>query len=314
MLSSLSPGFVLLIVIFSLAMTFGVLMVSVRGILKKHQTMTRRLAGLPGQPGQAGKAKAGKKQSSRKNLIAVFGQHLSLPDATEITRMRFVLSQAGFYTAQSVPVFYAIRVLSLILPQFILIGIWWFFAKGLEPQKIVLIGSVLILAGMFVPNIVVQKIVKKRRLNAKEGFPDMVDLLVSCVEAGLGLDAALMNVSREIGDRYPVLKVNLDLLNLELMAGRSRHEALKNFADRLGLEETKALAVMLKLAEEMGSPVGKALRTFSDEMRTKRMLMAEEKALALSAKLTVPLVVFIFPTIMGMLMLPVAVKLSAAFA
>ncbi|RZV43470.1 MAG: type II secretion system F family protein [Acidimicrobiales bacterium] len=306
MLSSLSPGFTLLMVIFCLAMTFGILMVSIRGILSKHQVMNRRLAGLPGKPLEI-------KRKSRKNLIALFGQHLSLPDAKEITRMRFVLSQAGFYTAQSVPIFYAVRVLSLILPQFILIATWWFYAKRLEPQNIVLIGSVLILAGMFGPSLFVQSRVKKRRQNAREGFPDMVDLLVSCVEAGLGLDAALMNVSKEIGDRYPVLKVNLDLLNLELMAGRSRHEALKNFADRLGLEETKALAVMLKQAEEMGSPIGKALRIFSDEMRTKRMLLAEERALALSAKLTVPLVVFIFPTIMGMLMLPAAVKLGEAF-
>jgi tight adherence protein C len=306
MFSSLSPGFSLLMVIFFLAMTFGILMVSVRGILSKHQVMSRRLAGLPGKQKTV-------KRKSRKNLIAVFGQHLSLPDANEITRMRFVLSQAGYYTAQSVPIFYAVRVLSLILPQFVLIGVWWFFAKSLEPQKIIVIGSILILFGMLAPNLFLQSLVKRRRRNAKEGFPDMVDLLVSCVEAGLGLDAALMNVSKEIGDRYPVLKVNLDLLNLELMAGRTRHEALKNFAERLGLEETKALAVMLKQSEEMGSPIGKALRTFSDEMRTKRMLLAEERALALSAKLTVPLVVFIFPTIMGMLMLPAAVKLSAAF-
>jgi len=299
MFSNLSPGFVLLLVIFLLAMTFGILMVSVRGILRKHQVMSRRLAGLPGQ-------RTDVKRKSRKNLIAVFGQHLSLPDANEITRMRFVLSQAGFYTAQSVPIFYAIRVLFLVLPQFALIGIWWYFAKDMPPQQIVLIGSLLILFGMFAPSLILQSFVKKRRQNAREGFPDMVDLLVSCVEAGLGLDASLMNVSREIGDRYPVL--------LELMAGRTRHEALKNFADRLGLEETKALAVMLKQAEEMGSPIGKALRVFSDEMRSKRMLLAEERALALSAKLTVPLVVFIFPTIMGMLMLPAAVKLGEAFA
>ena len=306
MFSTVSPGFLLLMVIFFLAMTLGILMVSIRGILRKHQVMNRRLAGLPGQPKEI-------KRRSRKNLIAVFGQHLSLPDAEEISKMRFLLAQAGFYTAQSVPIFYAARVLSLMLPQFALIGFWWFYAKSLEPMQIVLIGSIFILIGMFGPNMYIQSRVKKRRLNAKEGFPDMVDLLVACVEAGLGLDAALMNVSREIGDRYPVLKVNLDLLNLELMAGRSRHEALRNFADRLGLEETRSLAVMIKQAEEMGSPVGKALRTFSDEMRTKRMLMAEERALALSAKLTVPLIVFIFPTIMGMLLLPVGVKLSGAF-
>lgn len=214
-------------------------------MLKSHMgpDLAKRYSGWPSFRGNRKKL-----NEKVENLIAIFAQHLSLPDAQEITRMRFVLSQAGFYTAQSVPIFYVIRVLSLILPQFILIGLWWFYAKGLETQKIVIIGSLLILVGMFMPILFVQSRVKKRRQNAREGFPDMVDLLVSCVEAGLGLDAALMNVSREIGDRYPVLKVNLNLLNLELMAGRGRHEALKNFADRLGLEETKALAVMLRQA------------------------------------------------------------------
>lgn len=306
MLSSLtSPGFTILMVIFFLALSFGMMMIGIRGTLKKNQVMTRRLAGLPGSTPKI-------KRKTRKNLIATFGQHLSLPDAKEISRMRFVLSQAGYYSARSVPTFYAIRVFSLILPQFALLMSWGFFARDMEPKTVILIGCSLILAGMFGPTLFVRSRVNKRRLNAKEGFPDMVDLLVACVEAGLGLDAALMNVSKEIGDRYPVLKINLDLLNLELMAGRTRHEALKNFADRLGLEETKALAVMIRQAEEMGSSLGHALRTFSDEMRTKRMLLAEEKALALSAKLTVPLIVFIFPTIMGMLMLPAGIKLTSA--
>ena len=226
--------------------------------------------------------------------------------------MRFRLAQAGYFSIKSVPTFYAIRVLSLILPQFILLIAWGFFIREMEAKQIVLIGCLFIFTGLFGPSFFIRSRINKRRLNAKEGFPDMVDLLVSCVEAGLGLDAALINVSKEVGDRHPVLKVNLDLLNLELMAGRSRHEALKNFADRLGLEETKSLAVMIRQAEEMGSSLGTALRTFSEEMRSKRMLLAEEKALALSAKLTVPLVLFIFPTIMGMLLLPAGVRLAGA--
>jgi tight adherence protein C len=303
--SSMAPGFTLLIVIFSLALTFGILTVTIRRILHKHKTMTRRLAGLPGTRPEI-------KRRTRKNLIAVFGQHLSLPDAEEISRMRFRLAQAGYFSIKSVPTFYAIRVFSLILPQFALLVAWGFFIREMEAKHVILIGCLLIFAGLFGPSSFIKSRINKRRLNAKEGFPDMVDLLVSCVEAGLGLDAALINVSKEVGDRYPVLKVNLDLLNLELMAGRSRHEALKNFADRLGLEETKSLAVMIRQAEEMGSSLGSALRTFSEEMRSKRMLMAEEKALALSAKLTVPLVLFIFPTIMGMLLLPAGVRLAGA--
>ena len=94
------------------------------------------------------------------------------------------------------------------------------------------------------------------------------------------------------------------------MAGRKRHDAFKNFADRLGLEEAKSLTIMLKQSEEMGSSLGFALRTFSEEMRIRRMLKAEEKAMALPAKMTVPLILFIFPTIMTMLMLPAIARLS----
>jgi len=142
----------------------------------------------------------------------------------------------------------------------------------------------------------------------------MMDLMVACIEAGLGMDATLMRVSHELGGRYPALKVNLDIMNLELRAGRNRHEAMVNFAERINLNEAKALATMLRQSEEMGSSLGRALRTFSEEMRTKRMLSAEEKAMALSAKLTIPLILFIFPTIMVMLLLPAGIRIAGAFA
>ena len=101
-------------------------------------------------------------------------------------------------------------------------------------------------------------------------------------------------------------------MNLELRAGRSRHEALINFSDRINLDESRALATMLKQAEDMGSSLGQALRSFSEEMRTKRMLRAEEKAMGLSAKLTVPLMIFIFPTLMVILLLPAGLRIGAA--
>ena len=101
-------------------------------------------------------------------------------------------------------------------------------------------------------------------------------------------------------------------MNRELRAGRSRHEALVNFAGRVNLEEARALATMLKQAEDMGSSMGQALRTFSEEMRSKRMLVAEEKAMGLSAILTVPLMIFIFPTLMVILLLPAGIRLSSA--
>ena len=165
------------------------------------------------------------------------------------------------------------------------------------------------MAGTLGPDRVVRMRQKRRTLQCREGFPDMMDLLVASIEAGLGMDAALVRVAQEIGGRYPALKVNLDLMNLELRAGRARVEAMATFAERTDMEEARALGVMLKQAEEMGSSLGRALRTFSEDMRMRRMMKAEEKAMALSAKLTVPLMIFIFPTIMIMLLLPAAIRL-----
>jgi len=163
--------------------------------------------------------------------------------------------------------------------------------------------------GLFAPEQVLRFKAGKRTDQCRKGFPDMMDLMTACVEAGLGMDAALIRVGHELGGRYPALKQNLDIMNLELRAGRDRNEAMLNFANRINLDEAKALAVMLKQAEDMGSSVGQALRTFSEDMRHKRMMKAEEKAAALSAKLTVPLILFIFPTIMLMLMLPAGIRI-----
>jgi tight adherence protein C len=165
--------------------------------------------------------------------------------------------------------------------------------------------------GLFGPEQFIRLKARKRTEQCRKGFPDMLDLMTACVEAGLGMDAALVRVGHELGGRYPALKQNLDIMNLELRAGRERNEAMLNFADRLNLDEAKALAIMLKQAEEMGSSVGHDLRTFSDDMRHRRMMKAEEKAAALSAKLTVPLILFIFPTIMVMLMLPAGIRIIA---
>lgn len=243
-----------------------------------------------------------------KNLLARLGHHLTLPGPEEITRIRYRLAQAGLYGDNAVQTYYAVRVLSILLPQFLLLCAWPLLTQYMSSGKVFVLMSALLLAGMMGPDFYIKRRKSKRVLQAREGFPDMLDLMLACIEAGLGLDAAMARVTAELGNRYPVLKVNLDIMNLELRAGRDRHQAFLNFAERIDVDDAKSLAVMLKQSEEMGSSMGTALRTFSDEMRLKRMLKAEEKALALSAKLTVPLILFIFPTIMVMLMMPAGVR------
>jgi tight adherence protein C len=154
---------------------------------------------------------------------------------------------------------------------------------------------------------------QKREREYSEGFPDLLDLLVASVEAGLSLDASVTRVTEELDRRYPNLTIHLRMLVLELRAGRSRKEAWGSLADRLGIADARALATMLRQAEDMGTSLGETLGVFSQDMRAKRMLRAEEKALALSAKLTVPLILFIFPCLLGALLLPAGIRLMQVF-
>ena len=307
MLPALSPEHILIITAIFIALSLGAIAVIIRATIKTNQIMSRRLAGAPGEGARV------KKPAVSKNMIAQFGQHLTLPGPEEITKIRFKLSQAGFYTSKAIPVYYGVRMASLLLPLFLFITYWVVWAPELAQKNLIIISIVLILFGLLAPGFVLGRRIERRKQQARNGFPDMMDLLLACIEAGLGLDAALSNVAKELGTRFPVIQINLDLLNLELMAGRSRPEAFKNFAERLGLEEAGALNIMLKQSEDMGSSLGTALRTFSNEMRAKRMLLAEEKAMSLPAKMTVPLILFIFPTILLMLFLPAGARLSGAF-
>ena len=303
MLGTLPLGYTLMGAALFLALSLSMVAVISRRSLAHNNAMSRRLAN------DTAKQNSPRKFVS-KNMIEKFGKHITLPGPEEITKIRFKLSQAGYYDVQAVTIYYTARVLALLIPQIIMLSLWALFLQDMETGTLLKISLALVALGMFGPDLVLRSKTNKRRQNARDGFPDLLDLLISCLEAGLGLDAALSNVAKELGTRFPGLKIDLDLLNLELMAGRKRHEAFKNFAERLGLEEAKSLTIMLKQSEEMGSSLGFSLRTFSEEMRIKRMLRAEEKAMALPAKMTVPLILFIFPTIMTMLMLPAIARLA----
>jgi len=304
MTSTFTNALTILVALAFLAISIGLMFIASRNAFDHSRQINRRLASGSGVDLEDISPK------SKKKFLSRMGDHLTLPDANEITRIRAELAKAGYYDETAVKSFYAIRVVSLFGPQLILMLCWGLLWANVGASATMLIAGTFAIIGLLGPNIFIRWKQKRRTLRCKEGFPDMMDLMVACIEAGLGLDAALIRVSHELGGRYPALKVNLEIMNLELRAGRERHQAMMNFAERIGLDEAKALAVMLKQAEEMGSSIGVALRTFSDDMRTKRMLLAEEKAMALSAKLTVPLIVFIFPTLMIMLLLPAGIRLA----
>ncbi len=236
-----------------------------------------------------------------------FGANATPEDAGEVSAVRAQLIQAGFLNASAVPRYYFARFMCVVIPQLALLFALPYLS-GLPPVTPLAACLFLILLGLALPGMYVSRRIKARAKACRAGFPDMMDLLVACVEAGLSLDAGVLRVSEELSARHPAIAHHMKTLVLELRAGKDRRSAWRGFADRVGLEEAGSLATMLRQAEEMGTSLGDTLRVFSADMRQRRILYAEEKAMALPAKLTVPMVFFIFPVLLGVLILPAVVQ------
>ena len=175
---------------------------------------------------------------------------------------------------------------------------------------IVVLGSLL---GFYLPDIWLKQITDKRKEKVLKGLPDCMDLLVVCVEAGMGLDSAIKRVGDELNLSYPELSEELNLLNLELRAGKQRRDALNNFAMRTGLTETKSLATLIIQTDKFGTSVAVALKVFSDSFRTQRFQRAEEKAAKLPVSILIPLLLFIFPVLFVVILGPAAINIYRMF-
>jgi len=173
-----------------------------------------------------------------------------------------------------------------------------------------------IIIGAAIPDIWLKRRIERRKINIQHGLPDAMDLAVISVEAGLGLDQALLRVGQEIRSAHPDLADELYLRNVEINMGRPRSEALRNLAERTGVEDLQALVAILIQTDRFGTNVGQALRTFSDSLRTRRRQRAEEQAAKLAVKMMIPMVFFIFPgifiVILGPAFIAIVTKLLPA--
>jgi tight adherence protein C len=165
------------------------------------------------------------------------------------------------------------------------------------------------LVGCYLPNLVIHLSVKSRQREIFENFPDAADLMLVCVEAGLGLDAGLTRVADEIRRKSTALAEELHLTNLEIRAGGTREKALRNLALRTGVEEIGTFATMLTQADKFGTSIGDSLRVFSDDLRHKRQIRAEESAAKVPTKMLLPLVVCIFPAIIMVILGPAVIQI-----
>ncbi|HVT55117.1 MAG TPA: type II secretion system F family protein, partial [Xanthobacteraceae bacterium] len=166
------------------------------------------------------------------------------------------------------------------------------------------------LLGYYAPSFYLNRKIAANKNEHRAGFPDFLDLLVVCAEAGLAMEAALDRVGRELADSYRSLSANIHMATLEIRAGRTLSEALDHLGDRLGLEEARSFATLLQQSAELGSSVTEALRVYSDEMRHKRLSRAEEKAYSLPSKLAVPLILCIFPVLVIVVLLPAYIRVK----
>jgi tight adherence protein C len=240
------------------------------------------------------------------------GGNAESQDPSQVSALRNKLMQAGFTSREAVAYYLGARSIALIVATIAtLLAIPLAFNhKGIGA---VAVAGAFALAAVLGPDQVLRMRRTKREREYRDGFPDLLDLLVASVQAGLSLDAAVARIGEELGNRYPNLSDHLLLMTLELRAGRSRKEAWSRLADRLGIDEARSFATMLRQAEDMGTSLGETLSAFSEDMRAKRILRAEELASALPAKLMLPLILFIFPCLMGVLILPAAIHISQAF-
>jgi tight adherence protein C len=243
-----------------------------------------------------------------KEAFSNLGGVIDNDNEVEKSSLKIKLANAGFRSEQAAAVYQGIRVVCLVV--FLLPALFFFLLKdGFTVRSIqytVLLGGL----GFYLPQIVLWHLRTTRQKEIFLTLPDALDLLVVCVESGLGLDAALRKVNEEMKHHAKTICEELSLANLQLQMGRPRREVLHDLGVRTGVDDVRSLAAILIQADRFGSSIAQALRVQSDSMRTRRRQLAEEKAAKTAVQLIFPLVLFIFPAIFVVLVGPAAIQIQ----
>jgi tight adherence protein C len=277
-----------------------------------RSSVKRRAAGIAEYSGEREgadpKSLRGSSLKAVQRLLDYTTRHYSGSDSGDAKVLRRRLIQAGIFDARAVAYFFVARTVLAVglafgafvfLPMFVTQSpsIFWLC---------VIVGGIL---GYIGPSFYIDRRIARNKDEHRSGFPDFMDLMVVCADSGLSMEAALERVGRELGDSYPSLCSNIHMTNLEIRAGKTMTDSLEHLGDRLGLEEARAFATLIQQSAELGSSITEALRVYSDDMRHKRLSRAEEKAYSLPAKLSLPMMICIFPVIFVVILLPVVVRL-----
>jgi tight adherence protein C len=245
-------------------------------------------------------------------LVRPVSQYALPGNEQERSRVGQLLTHAGFRSANALPLFYFSKVFLVVaLPLAV------FVVSPLLPKVatavLMLTAVIAALLGFLGPSVWLERRVEARQRELRIGFPDVLDLLVVCVESGLGLAAALQRVADELVISHPVLGAELTLVNAEMRAGVERAQALKNLAERTGLDDIRGLVALLVQTMRFGTSVADALRVYAEEFRDKRMQAAEEQAAKIGTKMIFPLVLCLFPSFFLVAIGPAVLRLMAVF-
>ena len=270
-----------------------------------------------------------RKLSGRGGLVADAGQPLVMPDesqaadiaqrlaspinkllppsATEAKKLQKQLMHAGFRANEAPIIYRAIQLATMAGFPLMIAAVCALTARPLKSAFVYIMLSFVI--GFALPRFTLKRIINNRQRDLRWGLADALDLMVISVEAGLGLNAAMMKVSSELRDVHPAIAIEFELANLEIRVGRERDEALRNLAERTGVDDLRSLVAMLIQTDKFGTSIAKGLRVFSDSLRTKRRQRAEQEAQKAAVKLLLPLACFLFPTLFIAILGPAAINL-----
>ncbi|MFO1148343.1 MAG: type II secretion system F family protein [Alsobacter sp.] len=247
--------------------------------------------------------------SVRLTKLAGLNDGLFRGRSADTSDLKLDLQVAGFYQENAIQVFSGLRLISLLSVPVIGIILALIFLPNATPIQLLLAAVILIVIGFMLPRAVLDRLKANAVVENRQIFPDLLDMLVVCMEAGLAFEASLQRLAQDFGLRSKRMGHILQAMSSELRAGRSTPDALDALAARLGLEEAKTLATLLKQSLELGSDVAGALQVYGAEMRDKRVAAAEEKANRLPVLMVIPLGVLIFPVILIVIMYPSIIRI-----
>ena len=281
-------------------------------LYKPQSAATERLRNLAGRDGGATSAPTldlpeDRPATELAQRLASPLHKLVPPSATEAKKLQKQLMHAGFRSADAPIIYRGIQLVSMAGFPLIVAGVCALLARPLGSALIYIILAFVV--GFILPRYFLGRVTKNRQRNLRWGLADALDLMVVSVEAGLGLNAAMMKVASELKDVHPAVAVEFELANLEIRVGRDRDEALRNLAERTGVDDLRSLVAMLIQTDKFGTSIAKGLRVFSDSLRTKRRQRAEQEAQKAAVKLLFPLACFLFPTLFIAILGPAALNL-----